>query len=150
MGRTSSVRIYTAGIATGTGPWSTARSLLRAKLAALPLGAADRDTIAQGGQELRQLARRRAVLGQVPGLLAGETRLSAPVYVIWGDEDDLRVIERLRTTPSAVRARTPLQVASRGRVRSGLTPCAASRVGAGPHEGALRLAGAGAQPTFDR
>ena len=80
--------------------------MLRAKLASVQLAANERDIVALGGPELRALARRKAVLGHVPALLAGESRLTTPVYVIWGEEDDLRVIEHLRTAPNKVGRRT--------------------------------------------
>ena len=84
-------------------PLNPLASVLRAKLASVPLATNERDIVALGGPELRALARRKAVLGHVPALLAGESRLTTPVYVIWGEEDDLRVIERLRTAPNKVR-----------------------------------------------
>ena len=91
-------------------------SVLRAKLASVSLSPAERDVVAAGGSELRALARQKAALGQVPALLEGETRLGVPVYVIWGEEDDIRVIERLRATTSLVR---PWIVRPFGAARSG-------------------------------
>jgi pimeloyl-ACP methyl ester carboxylesterase len=81
--------------------------VLRTKLAAVVLTPTERDALTAGGAELRALARRKAVLGEGPALLAGTVRLSVPVYVVWGEDDDVRVLERLRAAPSLVRATTP-------------------------------------------
>jgi len=77
--------------------------VLRAKLAAAALSDSERELVVKGGNELRDLARRKAILGQGPALLAGDLRLSVPTYVVWGEEDDLRVIEALRRGPPHVR-----------------------------------------------